>query len=272
MHEKSKGWLVFAVVGVVALGGTIASAGLGRGSRGKLAETQARLLSERPALVRVSDASRRGPPAPAAIPEYRIARRELETARVAASSGQRGAEAISLVRVLDRADRIERGGSMISSLVAAKLFDAVADRVEADPLLLDDDRLVAALRQTSFVSSRRPLEAERRHAIAVLAGVPAQVPLRTAGFAEATATQAMEDVNVALHEMEDSALAGDVGKCEAAAQKPKGLAKQVTVGGSICKSALRVAESGRRFRGLQARAAARARRSSTKNARAGVTL
>ena len=89
----------------------------------------------------------------------------------------------------------------------------------------------------------------------VLAGVPAQVPIRTAGFVESTATQAMEDVNAALHEMEDSALSGDIERCEAAAQKPKGLAKQVTVGPSICKSVLRVVESGHRLRSLQARAA-----------------
>jgi len=268
MQEKSKRSLVFAVVAVLALGSTIAGAGLGRGASGKLAATQARLLSEHPPSAR--DAANGAGAATPAVPQYRIALQDLEMAKLGASSGHREIEASALVRVLERADRIDRGRSLIASLVAAKLFDGVADRVDADPALLDDGSLVAALRRTSFVSSRRPLEAERRHALGVLAGVPAQVPFRTAGFVESTATQAMEDVNVALHEMEDSALAGDIKQCETAAQKPKGLAKQVTVGPSICKSALRVAESGRRLRDLQARAAAHARRPRT--ARATVTL
>jgi hypothetical protein len=273
MQEKSKRSLVFAVVAVVTLGSTIASAGLGRGASGKLAETRARLLSTGSS---VADADKNrgggGETSPRAVPELRLGTQDLDMARLATSTGDRGTAASALVRVLDRADRIDRGRSLIASLVAAKLFDGVAERVDADPALLDDGRLVAALRRMSFVSSRRPLEGERRHAIGVLAGVPAQVPIRTAGFAESTATQAMEDVNAALHEMEDSALAGDIKQCETAAQKPMGLAKQVTVGPSICKSVLRVAESGRRLRSLQARAAAHARRSSTKTARATVTL
>lgn len=269
MQEKSKRSLVFAVVAVVTLGSTIAGAGLGRGASGKLAETRTRLLS---AGSSVADDRGGGETSGRAVPELRIGTQDLEMARLATSTGDRNAAAIALVRVLDRAERIDRGRSLVASLVAAKLFDGVAERVDADPALLDDGRLVAALRRTSFVSSRRPLEAERRHAIGVLAGVPAQVPIRTAGLAESTATQAMEDVNAALHEMEDSALAGDIKQCEAAAQKPMGLAKQVTVGPSICKSVLRVAESGRRLRSLQARAAAHARRSSTKTARVTVTL
>jgi hypothetical protein len=266
MQEKSKRSLVFAVVAVLTLGSTIAGAGLGRGASGKLAETRGRLLPPLPPPPPGNAASAVTP----AVPQYRIALQDLEMAKLGASSGRREVEASALVRVLERADRIDRGRSLVASLVAAKLFDAVGERVAADPALLDDDGLVAALRRTSFGSSRRPLEAERRHAINVLAGVPAQVPFRTAGFAESTATHAMEDVSAALHEMEDSALAGDVQQCEAAAAKPKGLAKQVTVGPSICKSALRVAESGRRLRSLQARATAHARRGAPPAAAKGI--
>ena len=247
MQEKSKRSLVFAGVAVLALGSTIAGAGLGRGATGKMKETEARLLPPGPASP--------GPVAATpAVPQYRIALEDLKMAELGASSGHREIEARALVRVLERADRIDRGSSLIASLVAAKLFDAVADRVDADPALLDDANLVAALRRTSFVSSRRPLEGERRHALGVLAGVPSQVPFRTAGFVESTATQAMEDVDATLHEMEDSALAGNLEQCQTAAQKPKGLAKQVTVGPSICKSAVRVASAGRRLRSLQSRA------------------
>jgi hypothetical protein len=245
MQEKSKGTLVFAVVAVLALGSTIAGAGLGRGAGGKLAATEARLLAERPSPAA---------PRQQALPEYRIAKHDLEMAGTAAQAGYRGLEAIALVSVLDRAERIDRGGTLWASLIAAKLFDSVADHVDVAPALLGDDRLVAALRRSSFGSSRRPLESERRHAVKVLAGVPAQVPIRTAGFAEATATQAMEDVNVTLHEMEDAALAGNIVQCETAAQKARGLAKQVTVGPSICRSAAGVVASGNRFRKLRARA------------------
>jgi hypothetical protein len=54
--------------------------------------------------------------------------------------------------------------------------------------------------------------------------------------------------------MEDAALAGNVAQCETAAQKASGLAKQVTVGPSICRSAAGVVASGNRFRKLRARA------------------
>ena len=278
MQEKSKRTVVFTVVAVLTLGSTIAGAGLGRGASGKLAETRARLM---PPLPPVAQGATNGAAATPAVPQYKIALQDLETAKREASAGHRDLEATALVRVIERADRIDRGRSLISSMVAAKLFDAVADRIDGEPALLDDGGLIAALRRTSFASSRRPLEAERRHALGVLADVPAQVPFRTAGFVESTATVAMEDVSATLHEMEDSALAGDVKQCETAAQKPKGLAKQVTVGPGICKFVTHVGESGRRLRDLKARAAAHARRVappgtvtgvSAKTARATVSL
>jgi hypothetical protein len=254
MQEKSKGTLVFAVVAVIALGSTVAGAGLGGGARGKLAATEARLLAERPWSVARADAQGREPAASQAVPQLRIARHDLDVAGRAASAGFRSVEATMLGSVLDRAERIDREHTLVASLIAAKLFDSVADHVDAAPELLGDERLVAALRRSSFGSSRRPLEAERRHAVNVLARVPAQVPLRTAGFAEVTATRAMEDVSATLYEMEDAALAGNIAQCETAAQKPKGLAKQVTVGPSICRSAAGVVASGKRFRRLRARA------------------
>jgi hypothetical protein len=253
MQEKSKGTLVFAVVAVLALGSTIAGAGLGRGAGGKLRATEARLLSERPVPAEGGGGTSTNAMPP--LHEYRIAKHDLETARLSATWGQRTVEAMSLVTVLDRAERIDRARTLTASLLAAKLFDAVADHVDAAPSLLGEERLVAALRRSSFGSSRRPLEGERRHAVKELAGVPAKVPIRTAGFVETTATQAMEDVNATLHEMEDAALAGNIEQCETAAQKARGLAKQVTVGPSICRSAAGVAASGNRFRKLRARAA-----------------
>jgi hypothetical protein len=110
------------------------------------------------------------------------------------------------------------------------------------------------------------------HALAVLATVPSQVPMRTAGLAESTTTQAMTDVDAALHAMENGAVAGDIKACEDAAERPQGLGKQVTVGSSICKSAARIASSGQRLQRLQIRAAARARHPSTKTARSTVSL
>jgi hypothetical protein len=258
MQEKSKRSVVFAVVAVFALGSTIASAGLGRRARGKFAQAQA-------ALEAREAREHRAPPAPA-LPEYRLGNQDLELAK-SAGDRDRAAAVSALVRVLERADRIDRSRTLIASLCASTLFDGVAARVDADPALLDDPRLVAALRRTSFASARRPLDGERVHALGVLSKVPSQVPIRTAGFAESTTTQAMEDVNAALHEMEDSALAGDMKQCEAAARRPQGLAKQVTVGPSICKMAGRVVESGRRLDSLRDRASARSGRTVTRSAR-----
>jgi len=265
MQQKAKGSIVFAVVAVVAVASTIASAGLGRRAKGELAETRAALLAGCPDCDGRTRSS-------GAIPELKLGNVELEAARTASRMGDRVVAASLLVLVLERADRIDRAKQLVASLVAAKLIDGVAALVDADPALLDDARLGTAIRRTSFASSRRPLEGERLHALGVLANVPAQVPIRTAGFAEATTTQAMEDVNAALHEMEDSALAGNTKQCEKAALGQKGLAKQVTVGPGICRLAGGVVESGHRLRGLQARAASRMRRSSPKTARVPVAL
>ena len=254
MQEKSKRSLVFGVVAVIAIGSTIAGAGLGRGAAGKMLETEARLMpGTMPAARHVATTQGAAAAAPV-MPEYKIALQDLEAANLAAAGRGWGLEGDALIRVLDHAERIDRHGSLFASIVAAKLFDSVADHVDARPALLDDQVLVAALRRSSFGSSRRPLEGERRHALGVLAGVPAQVPLRTAGYVESVSTQAMEEASATLHEMEDSVLAGNLERCQTAAQKPRGLAKQVTVGPSICKSALHVATSGRRLRALQARA------------------
>jgi hypothetical protein len=264
-QQKSKGSIVFAVVAVVAVASTIASAGLGRRAKGQFAEARASMLAG------CADCDGRAHSS-GALPEYKLGSVELEAARVASMSGDRPIAAAALVRVLERADRIDRGHQLVSSVVTAKLIDGVAERIDADPALLDDARLASAIRRTSFASSRRPLEGERMHALGVLANVPAQVPIRTAGFAEAATTQAMEDVNVTLHQMESSALAGNTKQCEKAALEPKGLAKQVTVGPGICKLAGSIVESGHRLRGLQARAASRMHRASAKTARAPVAL
>jgi hypothetical protein len=265
MQQKSKGSIVFAVVGVVAVASTIASAGLGRRATGEFAEARATLLAGCPDCDGRTRSS-------GAIPELKLGNVELEAARTASRTGDRVAAANALVSVLARADRIDQAKQLVASLVAAKLIDGVASQIDADPVLLDDARLASAIRRTSFASSRRPLEGERLHALGVLANVPAQVPIRTAGFAEQATTQAMEDVNAALHAMEDSALAGNTQQCEKAALEPRGLAKQVTVGPGICKLAGGVVESGHRLRGLQARAASRMRRAGTKTARWPVAL
>ncbi len=260
MQQKSKGSIVFAVVAGVAVASTIASAGLGSGAKGRFGEVRASMLAGCPDCDGSARPSR-------ALPEYKEGKLELDAARTASATGDRVVAAAALVRVLERADRIDRGRAIVASLVTAKLIDGVAEQIDAEPALLDDVRLASALRRTSFASSRQPLESERLHALGVLAHVPAQVPIRTAGLAEATATQAMEDVNAALHEMENSALAGNTKQCEKAALEQKGLAKQVTVGPGMCKLAGSIVESGHRLRGLQARAASRMRRSSTKTAR-----
>jgi hypothetical protein len=63
----------------------------------------------------------------------------------------------------------------------------------------------------------------------------------------------MSDVDTTLHAMEGSALAGDTKACERASESAEGLAKQLTVGPSICKSAQRIVESRARLRRLQER-------------------
>jgi hypothetical protein len=252
--KGSKGWAVFTVVAVVAVGSTVASAWLGRRPQRDFAAAQAKVHAE--CMKSGVSCNLDGSPPPV-LPEYHLGAQELETARAADRTGNPTAAALTLVSVLARADHIDRSKTLVGSLVAAKLFDGVVDNVDADPTLLDDPLLAAAIRRSTFASARRPLQSERLHALTRLGAVPAQVPLRTVGLAESTTTQAMSDVDAALHAMEDDALRGDTKACEAAAQKPQGLAKQVTVGPSICKNVERIVVSGRRFELLKLRATAR---------------
>ena len=141
--------------------------------------------------------------------------------------------------------------------MAGKLIEGVAARVDADPALLDDPRLASAVRHTAYSSSRHPLASERLHALAVLAHVPAQVPVRSAGFVEAKATEAMNEVGGVLREMDAALLAKDLAACERAATSTTGLAAQVTMNGGICPIAMNVVVSGERLASLRARAVAR---------------
>lgn len=255
--SKSKGSLVFAIVAVFAVGSTIASAGIGDRARAQLDDTRAALL-----------VGARPQPVVSAFPELKLGTRDLEAAR----TGSRDEAVSALVRVLERADRIDNAQTLVSSLLAAKLIDGAVARVDAEPALLDDPRLAGALRRTSFASARHPLEGERRQAIARLSAVPSLVPVRTGGIAESTTAQAMEDVNATLHAMEDSAVAGNTTECEKSSQAAKGMAKHFVVGSSICKLAGGVVDTSHRLRALQARAALHAKRSPTKTARLPVTL
>lgn len=267
---SSRSTIIFTLVAVVALGSTIATTGLTRGPQGRFLEARARMNAECMDMSKAgadaqSHSTRRAPGNPCdlemraapVLPEYKLGKQELESADLALRMGDRAGGAARLANVLERADGIDRSHTILGSLIAGKLIDGVARRVDGDGSLLDEARLVAAIRRTSFTSARHPLEGERLHALAVLAGVPGQVPLRSAGLVEATATHAMADVNVTLREMQTALLAKDVPGCEKAAERSSGLAAQVTVGGGICGHAAEIVESGERLAQLRARASGR---------------
>jgi hypothetical protein len=276
MQQRSKkGWVAFTIVAVAALGSTIASAGLGRRADHELAEAREKVSVECTGSAELragGDAWKARPvqcgqaSAPI-VPDFRRGIEQLDAARAASQLGRPSDVAANLVKVLERADDIDRRRSVVASLLAAKLFDGVAERVDAAPWLLGDPRLVAAIRRSSFASSRHPLDSERLRAKATLSGVPGQIPIRTIGFAEWSTTQAMNDVDETLRAMDADVLAGDVKACETDALGSKGLAKQVTVGPSICKTARAIVESGQRLRRLQLRAAAKSQHMNTRTAR-----
>lgn len=262
--RSSRGTIVFAVIAFVALGSTVVSTGMGSRAQGRFGEARARMNAEcmelegarsrSPSLGNPCDLEKSGAPV---LPEYKLGEQELAAAAVALRAGERQEAVTRLVRVLSRADGIDRHHTLIASLVAGKLIEGVAARVDADPALLDDPRLAAAVRRTAFASSRHPLATERLHALAVLTTVPGQVPIASAGLVEAKATEAMAEVDGTLRQMEVALLAKDVARCEKAAQRSSGLAAQVTIGGGICPIAVRIVESGERLEGLRARAVAR---------------
>ncbi|CAN5877934.1 hypothetical protein BH11MYX4_BH11MYX4_63420 [soil metagenome] len=261
---SSRSTVVFAVVAVVALGSTVAAAGLGRAPQGRFDDARAKMMAECTDLSTApSAAAPAGNPCdltrtpPPAIPQLKLGQREIEAADAAQRAGDHAGSAALLASALSRTDVIDRSHTLVASLVAGRLIDDVSRRVDADPSLLDDARLSAAIRRTSYASSRQPLASERLHALAVLAGVPAQVPLRSAGLVEATATQAMADVDAKLHAMESALLAKDVARCEQAAEPTDGLAGQVTLGPGICRIAANSVTSREHLVALRGRTMAR---------------
>jgi hypothetical protein len=266
----SQSLIVFSVVAVVALGSTLVSGGLGRGARGRLAEARVQLDAECMDVVgagaSIANSCMSGVGLQV-IPELKLGQQDLAAARAATRDGDVARAATSLVRVLERADRVDRRWTLVASLVTGKLVDGVADAVDANPALLDEPRLASAVRRAAFSSGRRPLESERLRALARLAEVPSQLPLRTAGLAEATVTVAMRDVDTTLRAMENALLRHDTSACEQAAGRATGLAAQVTVGPSICRTARHVVDSRDRLEALRARADVRGRSVHTSTAR-----
>lgn len=257
---SSRSTAVFAAVAVLALGSTVAATGLGRGAQGRFEEARAAMLAQCLEVSGVSatddrtgnpcDLSRSGP---RAIPEYKLGQQELAALDEAQRNGDHGAAAARLAAVLARAENVDRAHTLVGSVIAGKLIDAARLRVAADPTLLDEPRVIDAIRRTSYASSAHPLESERLHALAVLAHVPAQLPIRSAGLAESTATQAMKDVDQKLRAMELALQSHDLARCEALAEHRDGLAGQVTVGPSICRIAANVVASRERLSALRVR-------------------
>ncbi len=259
----TRGSIVFTAVAVVSLGSAIVSVGLGSSSYGRLERARAQLAAEqkRAASDKPVGLDARGTHSGSVIGQYRLGTADLAVG-----------DARALVKVLERADLVDRQHTFVASLIAAKLIDGVADRINAEPWLLDDGLLRAAIRRTSFASARRPFEAERLHAKSRLAEVPSEVPFRTAGLVQSTTAQAMDDVDATLHAMEDSVLAGDQQRCEEVSQRPRGLARQVVIGASTCLSAKKIVDSGKRLQRLQTRAATRSRPPTVRTARSSVPL
>ncbi len=267
---SSRSTIIFTVVAVVVLGSTIATTGIGRGPRGRLGEARARMNAECTRMSHAPDprsATRTlGNPCdlaaapPRVLPELKLGKQELEAADLALRSSDRAGAAALLASVLERADGVDRSHTFLASLVAGQLIDGVSSRVDGDAALLEDSRLAAAIRRTSYASARHPLESERLHGLAVLANIPAQAPLRSAGLVEGAAVQAMTEVESSVRERQAAVLVKDVHGCENAAERTTGLAAQVTGGGGICRHAVRIVESGERLDRLRARVIARAPR------------
>ncbi len=252
MHGKPS-TLVFAIVAVVALGSTIVTKGVGSGARGRFDEALAKLSVECKEMTGPCDAKDK---ATIGFADFKRTRDEIDAADVALRAGDRALAVSRLSHVLERAETIDRQNSLVSSIFAGRLIEGVAGRIDTDPSLLDDARLASAIRRTSFASARHPLAAERLHALARISRVPAQVPVPTGGFAEAKVTEAMDDVDRTLRQMDASVVANDLRGCEAAAQAAKGLAGTVTVGPGICQAGLHVAQVGERLERLRTRAVA----------------
>ncbi|MDB4944153.1 MAG: hypothetical protein JWP97_3687 [Labilithrix sp.] len=250
---------MFAVVSVLALGSAVVTKGIGGGAEQRLAQRRAEMRAECMDLGASGASSTRGTPcdpgeAIKLMPAMRQAREELESADRSLRSGDRLAAAARLARVLAAADNVDRRASLVGAAAAAQLIAEVASRVDLEPSLLDRPELAQAVRRTAFLSARHPLAPERLAAMASLAAVPGQMPLRTGGIVEGRVADAMGDVDGTLRTMERALLARDTRSCEAAVRAASGYARHLTVGPDLCRVGERIVASGDRLARLRARA------------------
>ncbi|MBS2016138.1 MAG: hypothetical protein JST00_24870 [Deltaproteobacteria bacterium] len=165
-------------------------------------------------------------------------------------------EARRIARAIERAGQIERVGTPVASLAAAKLIEEAGDRLDRRPHLLADDEVNLALASTTFDSALHPFAAERAAAIAKLARLPGAGPVPDVPLTQAAAGVVMQGVDETLGAMERASLAGNVGSCARAIQASSPFVRPLVAGPAACTNADRVVRAGRRLASLRLRAAA----------------
>jgi hypothetical protein len=157
------------------------------------------------------------------IPIFRAAEDDLSVARMRVRLDN-DVTAIYLGRALDRATQMDREGTILGSLMAAKVFDNVLDFIEKERTALGKDRIAILLYGRSLTSARHPFEGERLAIETTIAAIPKNLPVPTGPFGRALAAQAMNEHDESLDRMERAVLARDLETCKRAAkERPHGL-------------------------------------------------
>ncbi len=185
------------------------------------------------------------------FPEYRATKTMLDHAD---ELHDRDAEAVVIARAIERAGVIERGGSALASLAAAKLIEEAGDRLDRDPALLAKPAVLHALAITDLSSSAAPFARERASALAALTTVPGNGYVPDTRVTRTATGVVMRSVDDTLGRMQESALRGNVASCRRAAEQATPLVRAVVSGPVSCENADRVVHAGRRLASLRVRA------------------
>lgn len=254
-RPKPRSSAMFYAFALVSIGATAVSLFTG----GMGAKGRAAFAAERSAASRCEASQDASVPCPSlhtshapVLAMYQRAREALE-----ARTGVPGdSEAKRIARAIERAGQIERMGTPVASLAAAKLLDEACDRLDRRPQLLADDEVDLALSTATFDSALHPFATERAAVLATLSRIPGSGSVPDAPLAQAATGLVMQEVDETLATMERTALAGNVGSCVRAARASSPLVRPFVAGPAACTNADRVVRAGRRLASLRVRAEA----------------
>src|SRR5688572_2248434 len=152
------------------------------------------------------------------MPIYREAQDHLMVARFRVRLAN-DTTAMYLGFALDRATEMDREGSLLGSILAAKVFEDALDFIDKERNELGKERIAILLEGRSLTTAKHPFEGERLAIETNMAAIPKKLPVPTGPFGRALAAQAMNEHDETLDAMDRAVSARDLEGCKRVAKE-----------------------------------------------------